>query len=286
MVAHDFRSPLMAIRGFAEMVLEELGPRRRDAASSSCRRSSTRRTTWRAWPTTRFLITQMETGHFDVPLDARSTWAPSSWTRSRAGAPTIPVGIDVPERTSPPDRRPRAPAPGPHQPDRRTRSSTRRAATPCWCARASPPAGTCRSRSIDHGLGIPRGPDGAALPEVRARAHRAALRVIGGTGPRPLHLPPDRRGRTAAASGPSRSRAPGSTFLVLLPLDPRKTKAGAARPGRLALPAQHALDRRDRGLDLDRRPRARAAATRGSASPSPRPSARARSGWRPRCRRA
>jgi signal transduction histidine kinase len=94
MVAHDFRSPLMAIRGFAEMVLEDsdIGAENRKQFVQTIINETD---DLARLATDTFLITQMETGHFtyhwsDIDLGA---FILDAIARGRA---EHPVGLDVP----------------------------------------------------------------------------------------------------------------------------------------------------------------------------------------------
>jgi signal transduction histidine kinase len=106
MVAHDFRSPLMAIRGYAELVLEDsdIGPdNRREFMRTII--SQTEDLARLAGDT--FLITQMEAGRFDhrwqeVEL---GPFVLDAVTRMRTDHPLV---LDMPQRiprlTTDPDR--------------------------------------------------------------------------------------------------------------------------------------------------------------------------------------
>jgi signal transduction histidine kinase len=224
MVAHDFRSPLMAIRGFAEMVLEDsdLGVENRkqfvqtiiDETDDLARLA-----------TDTFLITQMEAGHFTY-----------QWTEIDLGAFILdaiargrtdhPVGIDVPSGL------PRLTA----DPERLRQVITNLVSNAVKYSpggdsvlvRARQPAGGhVQIQVVDHGLGIPPDQIGRLFQKFeRVRTEQHAL--IGGTG-LGLYIcrliTEGHGGRIWAESEPGA----GSTFSVLLPLDPRKTKAVAGR---------------------------------------------------------
>ena len=77
-VAHDFRKPLMAIRGFAELRPRGARHPHGRAAGVHAHGHLRDRATRPAWPTTRCSSRRIETGEFSATAGARSIWAPSS----------------------------------------------------------------------------------------------------------------------------------------------------------------------------------------------------------------
>ena len=114
-VAHDFRRPLMAIRGFAELVLEE--PDLPIETRQEFMRTVINETEHLALlANDTLLITQIETGQFELQLERDRPRA----LHPRRGAPRAlrPLGAAWTSRRLPEDRgRPRPAAAGPHQPD-------------------------------------------------------------------------------------------------------------------------------------------------------------------------
>jgi signal transduction histidine kinase len=224
MVAHDFRSPLMAIRGFAEMVLEDsdLGVENRKQFVQTIINETD---DLARLASDTFLITQMEAGHFTY-----------HWTEIDLGAFILdaiargrtdhPVGIDVPSGL------PRLTG----DPERLRQVITNLVSNAVKYSpggdsvlvRARQPAGGhVQIQVVDHGLGIPADQMGRLFQKFeRVRTEQHSL--IGGTG-LGLYIcrliTEGHGGRIWAESEPGT----GSTFSVLLPLDPRKTKAGAGR---------------------------------------------------------
>jgi len=223
MVAHDFRSPLMAIRGFAEMVLEDsdLGADNRKQFVQTIINETD---DLARLATDTFLITQMETGQFtyhwsEIEL---GSFILDAITRSRA---EHPVGLDVPAGL------PRVTA----DPERLRQVLSNLISNAVKYSpggdsvlvRARQPAGGhVQIEVIDHGLGVPHEQMNRLFQKferVRTEQHSR----IAGTG---LGLYICRliveghSGRIWAESEPGM----GSTFSVLLPLDPRKTRAAAS----------------------------------------------------------
>ena len=220
MVAHDFRSPLMAIRGFAEMVLEDsdIGVESRKQFMQTII-NETDDLARLAGDT--FLITQMETGHFTFKWSEieMGSFILDAIARGRADHP---VGLDVPAGL------PRVTA----DPERLRQVLSNLISNAVKYSpggdsvvvRARQPAGGhVQIEVIDHGLGIPHDQMNRLFQKferVRTEQHSR----IGGTG---LGLYICRLiveghgGRIWAESEPGL----GSTFSVLLPLDPRKTRA-------------------------------------------------------------
>jgi signal transduction histidine kinase/DNA-binding response OmpR family regulator len=219
MVAHDFRSPLMAIRGFAEMVLEDsdLGADNRKVFVQTIINETD---DLARLATDTFLITQMETGQFtyhwtEIEL---GSFILDALSRGRADHP---VGLDVPAGL------PRVTA----DPERLRQLLTNLISNAVKYSpggdsvlvRARQPAGGhVQIDVVDHGLGIPHDQMNRLFQKferVRTEQHSR----IAGTG---LGLYICRliveghSGRIWAESEPGL----GSTFSVLLPLDPRKTR--------------------------------------------------------------
>jgi signal transduction histidine kinase len=224
MVAHDFRSPLMAIRGFAEMVLEDsdLGVDNRKQFVQTIINETD---DLARLATDTFLITQMEAGHFtyhwsEVDLGA---FILDAIARGRTDHP---VGIDVPSGL------PRMTA----DPERLRQVITNLVSNAVKYSPGGdsvlvrvrqPAGGHVQIQVVDHGLGIPADQMGRLFQKFeRVRTDQHAL--IGGTG-LGLYIcrliTEGHGGRIWAESEPGM----GSTFSVLLPLDPRKTKAVAGR---------------------------------------------------------
>ena len=220
MVAHDFRSPLMAIRGFAEMVLEDsdIGAESRKQFMQTII-NETDDLARLAGDT--FLITQMETGHFTFKWSEieMGSFILDAIARGRADHP---VGLDVPAGL------PRVTA----DPERLRQVLSNLISNAVKYSpggdsvvvRARQPAGGhVQIEVIDHGLGIPHDQMNRLFQKferVRTEQHSR----IGGTG---LGLYICRLiveghgGRIWAESEPGL----GSTFSLLLPIDPRKTRA-------------------------------------------------------------
>ena len=224
MVAHDFRSPLMAIRGFAEMVLEDsdLGVENRKQFVQTIINETD---DLARLANDTFLITQMEAGHFTY-----------HWTEIDLGAFILdaiargrtdhPVSIDVPSGL------PRLTA----DPERLRQVVTNLVSNAVKYSpggdsvlvRARQPAGGhVQIQVVDHGLGIPADQMARLFQKFeRVRTDQHALISGTGLGLYICRLITEAHGgRIWAESEPGA----GSTFSVLLPLDPRKTKAGAGR---------------------------------------------------------
>ena len=224
-VAHDFRRPLMAIRGFAELVLEEedLPPETRHEFMRTVI-SETDHLALLANDT--LLITQIETGQ--LSFNFREVDVGPVPARGGAPRPLRPLGpagraARVPEdlggpRSAPPDA---------EQP----RLERRQVLALRWLdrrpgARARHPAH--RDRGGGQRAGDPAGAGGQALPEVRARAQRRAPQGLRHRA-RALHLPSDRRGPRRAdlgriGDGPREHLRDGAA-------DRRPAGAAAAPPG-------------------------------------------------------
>jgi signal transduction histidine kinase len=221
MVAHDFRSPLMAIRGFAEMVLEDsdLGADNRKVFVQTIINETD---DLARLATDTFLITQMETGHFtyqwsEIDLGA---FILDAIARGRADHP---VGLDVPAGL------PRVTA----DPERLRQVLSNLISNAVKYSpggdsvlvRARQPAGGhVQIEVIDHGLGIPHEQMGRLFQKFeRVRTERHSQIPGTGLGLYICRLIVEGHGgRIWAESEPGL----GSTFSVLLPLDPRsKTRA-------------------------------------------------------------
>lgn len=224
MVAHDFRSPLMAIRGFAEMVLEDsdLGVDNRKQFVQTIINETD---DLARLASDTFLITQMEAGHFTYQW-SEIDLGPFVLDAIARGRTDHPVGIDVPSGL------PRLTA----DPERLRQVITNLVSNAVKYSpggdsvlvRARQPAGGhVQIQVVDHGLGIPADQIGRLFQKFeRVRTEKHAL--IGGTG-LGLYIcrliTEGHGGRIWVESEPGA----GSTFSVLLPLDPRKTKAVAGR---------------------------------------------------------
>jgi signal transduction histidine kinase len=224
MVAHDFRSPLMAIRGFAEMVLEDsdLGVDNRKQFVQTIINETD---DLARLATDTFLITQMEAGHFTYHWSEIDLGAFILDAIAR-GRTDHPVGIDVPSGL------PRMTA----DPERLRQVITNLVSNAVKYSPGGdsvlvrvrqPAGGHVQISVVDHGLGIPEDQIGRLFQKFeRVRTDQHAL--IGGTG-LGLYIcrliTEGHGGRIWAESEPGA----GSTFSVLLPLDPRKTKAVAGR---------------------------------------------------------
>ena len=231
MVAHDFRSPLMAIRGYAELVLEDsdIGPENR---REFMRTIISQTGDLARLATDTFLITQMEAGHFDhrwqeVEL---GPFILDAVTRMRTDHPIM---LDVPQRmprlTTDPERLRQLLSnlvsnavkysPGGEAVTIRGREHA---------------AGQILLQVIDHGLGIPADQIGRLFKKferVRTAAHE---RISGtGLGLYICRLIADAHGgRIWAESEPEK----GSVFSVLLPVagpqpaTPNESSGGASAP--------------------------------------------------------
>jgi signal transduction histidine kinase len=210
----------MAIRGFAEMVLEDsdIGVENRKQFVQTIINETD---DLARLATDTFLITQMETGHFTYQWSEieLGSFILDAIARGRADHP---VGLDVPAGL------PRVTA----DPERLRQVLSNLISNAVKYSpggdsvlvRARQPAGGhVQIEVIDHGLGIPHDQMNRLFQKferVRTEQHSR----IGGTG---LGLYICRLiveghgGRIWAESEPGM----GSTFFVLLPLDPRKTKA-------------------------------------------------------------
>jgi signal transduction histidine kinase len=213
MVAHDFRSPLMAIRGYAELVLEDsdIGA---DNRREFMRTIIAQTGDLARLATDTFLITQMEAGHFDhrwqeVEL---GPFILDAVTRVQTDHPLVlDVPPGMPRLLTDPDRLRQLLAnlisnavkysPGGEAVTLRTREQA---------------PGQVLIQVIDHGLGIPADQMGRLFKKFE-RVRTAAHERISGTG---LGLYICRlivdahQGRIWAESEPGK----GSTFSVLLPL--------------------------------------------------------------------
>jgi signal transduction histidine kinase len=219
MVAHDFRSPLMAIRGFAEMVLEDsdLGEDNRKVFVQTIINETD---DLARLATDTFLITQMETGHFTYQWSEieLGSFILDAIARGRADHP---VGLDVPaglpRLTADPERL------------RQVLSNLISNAVKyspggdSVVVRARQPAGGhVQIEVIDHGLGIPHEQMGRLFQKFERVRTEQHSRIAGtGLGLYICRLIVEGHGgRIWAESEPGM----GSTFSVLLPLDPRKTR--------------------------------------------------------------
>ena len=189
-VAHDFRRPLMAIRGFAELVLEE--PDLPIETRQEFMRTVIRETDHLATlANDTLLITQIETGQFSY-----------NWSEIDLGPfilDAVPLGLS--EHSVLMD----IPAGFPKILADAVRLRQVITNLTMNAVKYSPAGGSitvrCRERGTDHivlevtdhGLGIPPGAGGQALPEVRARAHERAPGRLRHRA-RPLHLPAHRGG--------------------------------------------------------------------------------------------
>lgn len=223
MVAHDFRSPLMAIRGFAEMVLEDsdIGVENRKQFVQTII-NETDDLARLAGDT--FLITQMETGHFTYhwsELDL-GAFILDAIARGRADHP---VSLDVPAGL------PRVSA----DPERLRQVLSNLISNAVKYSpggdsvlvRARQPAGEyVQIEVVDHGLGIPQDQMSRLFQKFERVRTEQHSRIPGtGLGLYICRLIVEGHGgRIWAESEPDR----GSTFAVLLPLDPRKTEAAAS----------------------------------------------------------
>jgi signal transduction histidine kinase len=232
MVAHDFRSPLMAIRGYAELVLEDsdIGP---ESRQEFMRTIIAQTGDLARLATDTFLITQMEAGHFDHRFEQveLGPFILDALTRTQTDHPIsldIPPGI--PRLTTDPDRL------------RQVLSNLVSNAV-----KYSPggEAVTIRGREhsegqiliqiVDHGLGIPADQIGRLFKKFE-RVRTAAHERISGTG---LGLYICRLiveahgGRVWAESEPGK----GSVFSVLLPVaGPQPSPSDDATGGASAFP--------------------------------------------------
>ena len=223
MVAHDFRSPLMAIRGFAEMVLEDsdLGEDNRKQFVQTII-NETDDLARLAGDT--FLITQMETGHFSYQWSEieLGSFILDAIARGRADHP---VGLDVPAGL------PRVTA----DPERLRQVLSNLISNAVKYSpggdsvlvRARQPAGGhVQIDVIDHGLGIPNDQMGRLFQKFERVRTEQHSRIPGtGLGLYICRLIVEGHGgRIWAESEPGL----GSTFAVLLPLDPRsKTRVAS-----------------------------------------------------------
>lgn len=236
MVAHDFRSPLMAIRGYAELVLEDsdLGV---DNRQEFMRTIISQTEDLARLASDTFLITQMEAGHFhhrwqDVEL---GPFVLDAVARMRTDHPVVlDVPPGVPTLTSDPDR---------------LRQVLTNLVSNAMKYSPGGEAVTIRVRDqapahiliqvIDHGLGIPADQMGRLFHKFE-RVRTAAHERISGTG---LGLYICRLiveahgGRLWADSEPDQ----GSTFSVLLPVArPEPAPPSAGQAGSTSIPPEAA----------------------------------------------
>jgi signal transduction histidine kinase len=241
MVAHDFRSPLMAIRGYAELVLEDsdIGA---DSRQEFMRTIIAQTGDLARLATDTFLITQMEAGRFDHHWEEveLGPFLLDAVTRMQTDHPvTLDVPPGIPRLVT--------------DPDRLRQLLTNLVSN---AVKYSPGGGTVTVRGreeqapgqvlvqvIDHGLGIPADQMGRLFKKFE-RVRTAAHERISGTG---LGLYICRlivdahQGRIWADSEPSK----GSTFSVLLPLAgatpaPPADASGGAAAGPEETPGQGA----------------------------------------------
>jgi signal transduction histidine kinase len=235
MVAHDFRSPLMAIRGYAELVLEDsdIGA---DSRREFMRTIIAQTGDLARLATDTFLITQMEAGHFDhrwqeVEL---GPFILDAVTRTQTDHPLVlDVPAGMPRLVTDPER---------------LRQLLANLISNAVKYSPSGEAVTVRSREqapgqvliqvIDHGLGIPADQMGRLFNKFE-RVRTAAHEHISGTG---LGLYICRliveahHGRIWADSEPGK----GSTFSLLLPLAGAPPAPGADTSGNDAAVAEEA----------------------------------------------
>ena len=189
-VAHDFRRPLMAIRGFAELVAEEpdLPPETR----LEFMRTVINETDHLALlANDTLLITQIETGQLSYNFREVDV-GPFLLEAVPLGLSDHSVMMDVPANF------PKIWA----DPDRLRQVLNNLVSNGVkYSSAGSSVVVRVRERGtqhivievVDHGLGIPPEQVGQAVPEVRARAHRGPPEGLR-HGPRALHLAADRRG--------------------------------------------------------------------------------------------
>ena len=223
-VAHDFRKPLMAIRGFAELVLEDpdlsLEARRefmRTVISESEQLAALANDT--------LLITQIETGQFRYDF-REIDLGPFLLDSVPLGLADHSILIDVPPSF------PRIWA----DPDRLRQVITNLVSN---AVKYSPAGGsigvraasvrrrsTSRSRSRTTASGSRSSRSGKLFQKFSARANGGAHEGLRHR-PGALHLPPDRRGPRRADLGPDGAPR-GSTFGFTLPLDARTAQRAPA----------------------------------------------------------
>ncbi len=223
MVAHDFRSPLMAIRGFAEMVLEDsdLGADNRKQFVQTIINETD---DLARLATDTFLITQMETGHFTY-MWSEIDLGPFILDAIARGRADHPVGLDVPPGL------PRVTA----DPERLRQLLTNLVSNAVKYSpggdsvlvRARQPAGGhVQIDVVDHGLGVPSDQMGRLFQKFERVRTEQHSRIAGtGLGLYICRLIVEGHGgRIWAESEPGL----GSTFSVLLPLAPRVKRAAAS----------------------------------------------------------